>query len=147
MRLTHRLTPLLYQSLWGHQSELQGSSTIYTTQFHKPSEHGESNDKSIPHHTLLIPWNSSDWDYSNSSGYILQLCKVSSVSVYLLKISCTYKTHGQTAWFLYTHQNFVCRGFNTSLCATYLNLSSTMQKKSTMTHIAIYRLVTYMLFL
>ena len=41
-----------------------------------------------------LPWNSSDQDHPplcTSSGLILQLCKVSSVSVHLLLRGCAYR--------------------------------------------------------
>ena len=49
--------------------------------------------------TSYLPWNRSDQDYPpscTSSGPILQLCKVSSVFINLLRRSCTYKKCGHT---------------------------------------------------
>ena len=45
-----------------------------------------------------LPWYFKDWDYlpsCTSSGSILQLCKVSSISFNLFRKSCAYKTTGQ----------------------------------------------------
>ena len=61
-------------------------------------------------HINYLPWNISDQDPTPSctfSGPILQLRKVLSVSVHLLR-SCAYKKYGQTDWgtwwFLYIPQ-------------------------------------------
>ena len=62
-----------------------------------------------------LPWNNLDWgnppSYSSTSR-VLQLCKVSSLSVHLLRKSCANKTFGQmgtqTGWFLYISPNFIC---------------------------------------
>ena len=64
---------------------------------------------------IYLPWNISNQYYPlpcTSSGCILHLCKVSSVSLHLLRRKCAYKTFGQTNRLvsIYPQQNLVCEG-------------------------------------